>query len=60
MITYIAGFEAFFGTIFLGVVAIRQNEVANLLNERMHKAEEKRDFDERQPLVNVVNLTTKT
>jgi hypothetical protein len=28
LITYIAGFEAFIGTVFLGAVAVRQNEEA--------------------------------
>ncbi|MEN6593608.1 MAG: hypothetical protein ABFC31_01470 [Clostridiaceae bacterium] len=49
LITYIAGFEAFLGTVVLGVVAIKQNENANKTNERMLQNEEARDAFERQP-----------
>ena len=60
LITYIAGFEAFIGTVFLGIVAVRQNDKANELNELMLKREEKRDFYERQPLIDHTNLSSTT
>jgi hypothetical protein len=55
LISYIAGFEAFIGTVFLGVVAVRQNDKAISLNERMMQIEEKRDLLERQPSVMISN-----
>ena len=55
LITYIAGFEAFIGTVFLGVVAVRQNDKANKLNEHMLLNEEKRDEFERQSSVMLIN-----
>lgn len=55
LITYIAGFEAFIGTVFLGAIAVYQNEQANELNIRMIKREEKRDRFARQPLVMIHN-----
>jgi len=55
LIMYIAGFEAFLGTVFLGVVAVRQNDKAIDLNERMTQIEEKRDLLERQPSVMISN-----
>jgi len=51
LITYIAGFEAFLGSFFLGGVAVYQNKKANELNARMLENEEKRDAFERQPSV---------
>lgn len=57
LITYIAGFEAFIGTVFLGVVAVRQNDEANELSELMLKAKEKQDLFERQPIVSISNGT---
>ena len=57
LITYIAGFEAFLGTVVLGLVAIRQNDKSNELNERMLNAEEKRDLFERQPTIDISNCS---
>ncbi|PKM40978.1 MAG: hypothetical protein CVV04_00515 [Firmicutes bacterium HGW-Firmicutes-9] len=57
LITYIAGFEAFLGTVVLGLVAIRQNDKSNELNERMLNAEEKRDLFERQPIIDVLDCS---
>lgn len=51
LITYIAGFEAFLGTVFLGVVAVRQNDKVIEMNEKMIKQEERRDAFERQPCI---------
>lgn len=53
LITYIAGFEAFVGTFFLGIIALRQNEKANDLNKRMLENEEKRDIYDRTPRIKV-------
>ena len=50
LITYIAGFETFLGTVFLGTVAAHQNEKASDLNERMLKNAEVRDRFERRPI----------
>jgi len=55
LLGYIAGFEAFLGTVFLGVVAVRQNDKAIDLNERMMQIEETRDVFERQPSVMISN-----
>ena len=49
LITYIAGFEAFLGTVFLGIVAVHQNNKANQLNERMVKIQEDQGVFDRQP-----------
>ena len=57
LITYIAGFEAFVGTIVLGIIAVRQNEKVIEMNERMIKREEKRDAFERQPILEISNCT---
>lgn len=40
LITYIAGFEAFLGTVMLGIVAVRQNERNIDINDRLLKLEE--------------------
>lgn len=53
LITYIAGFEAFIGTVVLGAVAIHQNDKANDLNERMLINEENRARFERQPTLTI-------
>ena len=53
LITYIAGFEAFVGTVILGVVAARQNDKANDLNELMLKNDERRAAFERQPCIRI-------
>lgn len=55
LITYIAGFEAFIGTVFLGAVAVRQNDKVIEINESMIKREEKRDAFSRQPTVMISN-----
>lgn len=62
LITYIAGLEAFIGTVFLGVVALRQNDKANELNERMLINEEKHQKYERQPCIQLVpkDISTQT
>lgn len=58
LITYIAGFEAFIGTVFLGSVAVYQNRKANDLNARMLENEERRDAFERQPCVFIDSWNT--
>ena len=40
VLSYIGGFEALLGTIILGVVAIKQNNKANDINDRLLKMEE--------------------
>jgi len=55
LITYIAGFEAFIGTMFLGVVAVRQNDKANETSKKMQDNEEMRDAFERQPAIFIKN-----
>lgn len=57
LITYIAGFEAFLGTVFLGIIAAQQNEKATKLNERMLTNEENRDSFERQPCLMIFGWT---
>jgi len=59
LITYIAGFEAFIGTVFLGVVAVRQNDKANDLNELFLEQEEKRAKLERIPSTYLVDYSYK-
>jgi len=49
LIAYIAGFEAFFGTVFLGIVAVWQNDKANELTKIILNNEEKHRKFERQP-----------
>jgi hypothetical protein len=49
LITYIAGFEAFGGAIFLGAIAAQQNEKANELTKQMQENEERHRLFERQP-----------
>jgi hypothetical protein len=49
LITYLAGFEAFLGTVFLGIVAVRQNDKANELNKRLVDIEEKSSLLARYP-----------
>lgn len=34
IVTYIAGFEAFIGTVFLGAISVHQNDKANELNQK--------------------------
>lgn len=53
LITYIAGFEAFLGSLFLGGVAVYQNKKANELNVRMLENEEKHRKFERTPCVQI-------
>lgn len=55
LLTYIAGFEAFIGTVFLGIVAVRQNDKANEMNNRMLENVEIRDAFERQPYLMINN-----
>ncbi len=49
LLGYIAGFEAFLGTVFLGVVAVRQNDKANDLSEKLVRIQEDQGVFERQP-----------
>lgn len=49
LLGYIAGFEAFLGTVFLGFVAVRQNDTANDLNKKLVKIQEDQGVFERQP-----------
>lgn len=56
LLTYIAGFEAFLGTVFLGIVAVRQNDKANELNEQMLCNEQKRDLFARRPFIMISDI----
>ncbi len=49
LITYVAGFEAFLGTVFLGIVAIRQNDKSIGINSRLVDIEEKNSLLARHP-----------
>ena len=51
LITYIAGFEAFIGTIYLGSIAIKQNKQSIDINNRLLKIENDRIQVEQQPHV---------
>lgn len=55
LITYIAGFEAFLGTILLGSATVYLNSKANETNNNMLKNEEKRDVFDRQSSAMLVN-----
>ena len=57
LITYIAGFEAFIGTVYLGFVAARQSEKANDLNDRMIANAEVQHRFERQPSIMLTKIT---
>ena len=59
LLGYIAGFEAFIGTVFLGIVAARQNDKANDLNELFLDKEEKRAKLERIPSAYLVDYSYK-
>lgn len=59
MIAYIAGFEAFIGTVFLGVVAVHQNDKANDTNSRLVDIEEKNSILERSPNLEILPQKTK-
>lgn len=56
LLTYIAGFEAFIGTVFLGVIAVRQNDKANELNERLLRIDEKSGIFQRTPNLKVIRV----
>jgi len=60
LLGYVAGFEAFIGTVFLGVVAARQNDRANDISERLLNHEEERAKLDRKPLVYLVDVHYKT
>jgi hypothetical protein len=49
LITYIAGFETFIGTIFLGAVTVFQSEKESDFNERLLNYEKLRSIYERNP-----------
>lgn len=53
LITYIAGFEAFIGTVSLGCATVYLNANANKLSRSLLNLEEKRSFFERQPALHV-------
>lgn len=53
LITYVAGFEAFIGTVSLGIVAIRQNENAISLSNRLISIEETSSLLARSPNLDV-------
>ncbi len=55
LITYIAGFEAFVGTIILGMIAIRHNERNIDINNRLLKIEETSSLFERYPNLKVIS-----
>lgn len=54
LITYIAGFEAFLGTVLLGMIAINQNTNAIEVNSRILKIEEKSSYLSRCPNIEVI------
>lgn len=53
LITYIAGFEAFVGTVFLGTVAIYQNKKSQELSNRLLSIEEKNSTLTRCPNLDI-------
>ncbi len=53
LITYIAGFEAFIGTVALGCATVYLNASANKLSSSLLEIEEKRSCYERQPALQV-------
>lgn len=55
LLTYVAGFEAFIGTVFLGIVATRQNDKANETNEKLVSIQENQSVFERQPSLMITN-----
>lgn len=57
ILTYVAGFEAFIGTVFLGIISYEQNRKADEANKRL--TEENNYFQKimSQKLVPVVQLT---
>jgi hypothetical protein len=54
LITYIAGFEAFIGTVALGLATIVMNNKANKLSQDSLERDKKRDEHERQPFLALV------
>ncbi len=58
LIMYIAGFEAFVGTVILGIIAVQQNEKANSLNKSMLESEEKHRIFERQPCLMIASWSS--
>lgn len=59
MLGYVSGFEAFLGTVFLGVVAVRQNERNVDINDRLLKIEETSSYFQRYPNLKVDSLNIK-
>ena len=53
LITYIAGFEAFIGTVSLGCATVYLNANANKLSSSLLNLEEKRSVFERQPVLQI-------
>ena len=53
LITYIAGFEAFLGTVGLGAVAIHQNDEAIIINSKLLLLEKRSSVFERKPDVDL-------
>lgn len=58
LITYVAGFEAFVGTVYLGFVAALQSDKANDLNDKMINNAEAQQRFERQPSIMVTEITS--
>lgn len=54
LISYIAGFLAFLGSLGLGALALYQNEKANKLSDRIQKSQELRDKFDRTPCVSII------
>jgi hypothetical protein len=54
LITYIAGFEAFLGTVVLSAVALHQNDKSNAISERVLKLEEDSCFFSHFPNIVIV------
>lgn len=66
LITYIAGFEALLGSVFLGIVALKQTQEANLLaksanqvSKQMLENEKTRDTFSRQPCIMLSDIRVK-
>jgi len=54
VITYLAGFEAFIGTVFLGAIAVQQNEKAYEQSKLLISMEEKNSLIARYPNLEIV------
>lgn len=60
LITYIAGFEAFVGTVFLGAIAVYQNNDANQISKNIQNSTENLHKLERQPIFEIYDCDIST